>query len=87
MLLLVDENVAVASVRALRAAAHDVYSATESAPGAPDEALLARADAEHRLLITFDRDFGDLALRLRRGAAGGIVLRGLCRAVRGTSPC
>ena len=63
MLLLLDENVPIATVRALRAAGHDVYSATESSAGAPDELLLARADAERRLLITFDRDFGELAVR------------------------
>ncbi|MEP6620799.1 MAG: DUF5615 family PIN-like protein [bacterium] len=74
MLLLLDENVPVATVRALRAAGHDVYSATESSAGAADDVLLARADVEHRLLITFDRDFGELAVRLRRGAAGGVIL-------------
>ena len=74
MLLLLDENVPIATVRALRAAGHDVYSATESSAGAADETLLARADTERRLLITFDRDFGELAVRLRRGAAGGVIL-------------
>ena len=72
-MLLVDENVPIATVRALRAAGHDVYSATESCAGAADEILLARADADRRLMITFDRDFGELAVRLRRGAAGGVI--------------
>lgn len=74
MRLLLDENVPVAAVRALRAAGHDVFSASEHAVGAADEILLARADAEHRLLITFDRDFGELSVRWRRGAAGGVML-------------
>lgn len=74
MRLLLDENVPMASVRALRAAGHDVYSASEVAIGAPDEELLARAHVDQRLLITFDRDFGDLAVRHHHGASGGIVL-------------
>lgn len=73
-MLLLDENVPIATVRALRAAGHDVHSATESSAGATDEMLLARAHAERRLLITFDRDFGELAVRLRRGAAGAVIL-------------
>jgi predicted nuclease of predicted toxin-antitoxin system len=74
MRLLLDENVPIAAVRALRAAGHDVFSASEHSAGAADEVLLARADAEHRLLITFDRDFGELAVRWGRGAAGGVIL-------------
>ena len=69
-----DENVPLHSVRALRAAGHDVYSASETAPGALDETLLAVAHAEQRLIVTFDRDFGELAVRLHRGASGGIML-------------
>ena len=74
MWLLLDENIPIVAVRALRAAGHDVFSASQQAVGAADEALLARADAEHRLLITFDRDFGELAVRWRRRAAGGVML-------------
>ena len=51
MLLLLDENVPIATVRALRAAGHDVYSASESSAGAADDLLLARADVERRLLL------------------------------------
>lgn len=74
MRLLVDENVPIASVIALRSAGHDVYSASESDAGTFDDVLLARANAENRLLITFDRDFGDLAVHREHAATGGIVL-------------
>ena len=74
MRLLVDENVPLIAVGALRAAGHDVYAASESAVGEPDEGLLAQAHADQRLLITFDRDFGDLAVRRQQAASGGIVL-------------
>jgi predicted nuclease of predicted toxin-antitoxin system len=74
MRLLADENIPLDTVRALRAAGHDVFSAAESASGAPDEELLLRANDEERLVITFDRDFGELAARHRKRAAGGILL-------------
>jgi predicted nuclease of predicted toxin-antitoxin system len=76
MRLLADENIPLETVRALRDAGHDVYSATESAPGAPDAALLKRAVAEDRLVVTFDKDFGELLARGKdRPTAGVILLR------------
>lgn len=40
---------------------HAVQSAAESAPDASDAELLALARAEQRILITEDKDFGELA--------------------------
>lgn len=59
-LVLADENVPRAAVAALREAGLDVSSASEDMPGAADVAVLERAEAEERLLLTFDRDFGEL---------------------------
>ena len=39
---------------------HDVLSALEAAPRATDDELLALALAEQRILITEDKDFGEL---------------------------
>ena len=39
---------------------HDVVSALEADPRAADEALLARAREERRILVTADKDFGEL---------------------------
>lgn len=74
MRLLADENIPLETVRALRAAGHDVFSAAESAQGAADNELLRRANADGRLLVTFDRDFGDLAVRAGQLAPAGIAL-------------
>ena len=60
MRILANENMPADAVDALRSAGHDVAWVRVDAPGSPDEAVLARAAAEHRLLITFDKDFGDL---------------------------
>ena len=44
----------------LTALGHDVLSAAEHAPQATDEELLALALVEERILITEDKDFGEL---------------------------
>jgi predicted nuclease of predicted toxin-antitoxin system len=74
MRLLADENVPLEAIRALRSAGHDVYSATESAPGAPDSGLLERARSEGRLVVTFDLDFGNLVVRNSRRFEPGVLL-------------
>ncbi len=51
---------------------HDVLYARERCPHASDEALLALAREENRVLITEDKDFGELVF-LRGLAHPGIV--------------
>ena len=65
MRFLADENFPVPSIRRLRAAHHDVAAIIEDSPGDEDTAVLARAAIEDRLLLTFDRDYGEL-IYLRR---------------------
>jgi len=74
MRLLADENIPLDTVRELRAAGHDVYSATESGPGAPDLAHIETAITEDRLILTFDRDFGELAVRGAGKPKAGVLL-------------
>jgi predicted nuclease of predicted toxin-antitoxin system len=74
MRLLADENIPLDTVRALRAAGHDVYSASEGVPGATDAAHIERAIHEQRLIVTFDRDFGELAVRRPQRPEAGVVL-------------
>jgi predicted nuclease of predicted toxin-antitoxin system len=73
MRLLANENVAGVLVRALRASGHDVYWIREGSPGDDDPAVLARATSERRVLLTFDRDFGELAFRSGLPADSGVV--------------
>jgi predicted nuclease of predicted toxin-antitoxin system len=72
--VLADENIPLETVRALRVAGHDVYAVSETAAGTSDEALLKVATAEQRLVITFDRDFGELATRGGEAVPSGILL-------------
>ena len=74
MRLLTNENVSGGVVRALRERGHDVLSAKESMRSQPDESLLARAQAEGRVLVTHDKDFGELAFRSGLPAECGVIL-------------
>jgi predicted nuclease of predicted toxin-antitoxin system len=75
MKLLADECCDVALVEALRADGHDVLYVIETLRGAADDEVLARAYSEDRLVITEDKDFGELVYRFRRPARGIILLR------------
>jgi predicted nuclease of predicted toxin-antitoxin system len=72
--LLANENFPGLAVEALRGRGHDVAWIRVDAPGSSDREVLARAASEGRLLITFDKDFGELAFRARLPAGAGIVL-------------
>lgn len=63
MRLLADENVDRAVVEWLRARPLDVAWVAELDPGASDQAVAALAILEARVLITFDRDFGEMVFR------------------------
>ena len=61
MKFLLDVCAASRSMHALLAdLGHDVLPAREAAPRATDNALLALANAEERVLVTEDKDFGEL---------------------------
>ena len=76
MKALVDENIPLVTVRALRSMGHDVLDVRGTArEGMPDEGLWDLAQHEQRLLITTDKGFarrrrlphhGILIVRLRR---------------------
>jgi uncharacterized protein YijF (DUF1287 family) len=74
MRFLADENIPPTAIHRLRDSGHDVLSAKESMTGLADRGILARAVADGRVLITFDKDFGELAFRSSLPAACGVVL-------------
>ena len=69
----------------LRDAGHDVVAIAEVAKGATDEQVLERAVNEKRVLITKDRDFGELLYARGRSSAGVILTRSHSR-VRQAKP-
>ena len=54
---------------------HDVASIQEESPGLDDPAVLRRAVAENRILITKDKDFGTLVFKEGQPHSGIILLR------------
>jgi predicted nuclease of predicted toxin-antitoxin system len=74
MRLLANENLPLDAVTALRENGHDIIWIRDEARGSNDEQVLARAQQEDRILVTFDKDFGELAFRSKLSAASGIIL-------------
>jgi predicted nuclease of predicted toxin-antitoxin system len=73
-IFLANENMPGDAVRAARAAGMDITWMSEIAPGSDDEAVLALALAEQRVLVTFDKDFGEMVFRRGRDGSCGIIL-------------
>jgi len=74
MRILANENFPADAVSALRGHGHDVVWIRTDSPGISDTEVLDRAQREDRILITFDKDFGELAFRLKLPALNGIIL-------------
>jgi predicted nuclease of predicted toxin-antitoxin system len=75
MKLLADENIARQIVERLRADGHDVAFVLETNRGNDDEDVLDVAQREGAILLTDDKDFGDLVMFQRRPSAGVILFR------------
>jgi len=72
--ILANENFPGPLVRALRQEGHDVEWVRDVAPGIADPEVLRRAQADQRIVVTQDKDFGTLAFQARAGMPPGIVL-------------
>jgi predicted nuclease of predicted toxin-antitoxin system len=72
---LVDECVAAILVARLRETGHDAAYVAELASGIADPEIIGRAVAEERLLLTDDKDFGELVMRRRWRLPGVVLLR------------
>ena len=75
MRFLADESCDFAIVRALRAAGHDVLAVAERAPSADDPDIIHLARGEERILLTEDKDFGQLVFAHGHHAHGILFLR------------
>jgi predicted nuclease of predicted toxin-antitoxin system len=74
MRFLTNENFPLDGVEAIRNFGHDIAWIRTEAPGSPDPIVLQRAVNESRVLLTFDKDFGELAFQHGLPATCGIVL-------------
>jgi len=72
---LADENVPLKAVKALKRKGLDIVSVIELSPGLKDKEVLNLANKEERIIVTFDKDFGELVVRQRAKVKGLILLR------------
>jgi predicted nuclease of predicted toxin-antitoxin system len=72
---LADECVDAPLVAQPRDAGHDVAYIAELASGMTDAEAIAMAQVQQRILLTEDKDFGELVVRWRRPVPGVILLR------------
>jgi predicted nuclease of predicted toxin-antitoxin system len=74
MNLLADESVDRQMIERLRQDGHEVLYIAEMEPGIADDVVLERANEQSALLMTADKDFGELVFRDKRLTAGGVML-------------
>lgn len=75
MRFIVDESTGAAVVEKLRNLGHDVVAVAEEMPQANDSDILKRAANEGRVVLTNDKDFGDLAFRSGQVHQGIVLFR------------
>jgi predicted nuclease of predicted toxin-antitoxin system len=74
MRLLADENIPFMAIELLRRKGHDVLAIAESTPSICDENVMLFGENEGRILLTFDKDFGELAYSSKPRPSRGIIL-------------
>ena len=74
MRLPLDEKIPRTVIEKLRECGDDVLSVKEALRSQPDHEILARAQAEKRLVVTHDKDFGTRAFHSRLPVDSGVIL-------------
>ena len=75
MRFLADESCDAAVVAALRASGHDVLVVAEIARGADDDHVISLASRDQRILLTEDKDFGQLVFAAVKDNSGVVLIR------------
>lgn len=73
MNFLANENFPLFSIQLLRNAGFKVISILEETPGASDRDILTRAHKENFIVLTFDKDYGELIYKHKFPAPAGIL--------------
>ncbi len=72
---LVDESTGRKIFELLSKSGYDVKSVSQIIKGATDDKVLKFAKKEKRIIITDDKDFGELIFRRKMGSSGVMLLR------------
>jgi predicted nuclease of predicted toxin-antitoxin system len=70
-----DEGVDRLIVEQLRSDGHKVTYIAEVSPSVPDDEVLREANARGAVLVTADKDFGELVFRLGQLSTGVLLIR------------
>ncbi len=72
-IFLADEHFPISSTSLLRAIGYEIAAIVEDSPGIDDEEVMARAAQEQRVILTFDRDYGELIYRRHLPVPAGVI--------------
>ncbi len=75
MKIIVDESTGPGVAKWLKSNGWEVYSVFNESPGWSDRVILAKAHFENWVIITNDKDFGDMVFRDKLPHRGIILLR------------
>ena len=75
MTIVADESVDKQIVDRLRSDGHDVVSVAELDPGIDDAEVLVKSRESNAILVTADKDFGELVFRQRLLHTGVVLIR------------
>ena len=73
MVFLANENFPAPSIEILRGASFVVKSIREQFPGITDEQVIALAQKNNRVILTFDRDYGELLVRFTKSNPPSVI--------------
>lgn len=72
---LVDMGVGIKVEQWLSASGHDVKAVRAIDPKLPDQTILQIASEEYRIVVTMDKDFGEMVFRASQSHTGVLLLR------------
>jgi predicted nuclease of predicted toxin-antitoxin system len=70
-----DENIPKETVELLKKKGVNITAVSDVSPGLSDEAILDLGNKDQRIVITFDRDFGQLIFKQKKKTEGLLLLR------------
>jgi predicted nuclease of predicted toxin-antitoxin system len=75
MKFVADENVDLPILARLRNSGHEVYAVAEMSAGVSDAEVLKQANQQGVVLLTGDKDFGELVYRDKKYTCGIVLIR------------
>jgi predicted nuclease of predicted toxin-antitoxin system len=73
MIFLANENFPMPSVKLLRKSGFEVISIQEDLGGISDDVVLEKAVKENLVILTFDRDYGELIFKYKKAVPPAVV--------------